>query len=168
MASGLRMRLGLFEPGGVDEEDLTGRFSTSQLKKLVTRSTESSRSFDDGAHTAPVAVVPRREPTVSRPDFLTKSTAVLVLPAPKAAPAPAPSTFPVPASAPAPKPSQQPTVVITHRRVRRVSRSVLRRRLFTLALLGLVVACQPWWWNVGDLHSHPSTQGAHPPELSRP
>jgi hypothetical protein len=33
-------------------------------------------------------------------------------------------------------------------------RTFLVRRLATLALLSLVVFCQPWWWDVGDLRPH--------------
>ena len=40
----------------------------------------------------------------------------------------------------------------------RASAAKTRRRpvlkfFFKLALLAIVVACQPWWWNVGDLHA---------------
>jgi len=33
-------------------------------------------------------------------------------------------------------------------------------RLAALALLGVVVACQPWWWNVGDLRGRTAAAAA--------
>jgi hypothetical protein len=32
----------------------------------------------------------------------------------------------------------------------------IRRQVFRLVLLALVVLCQPWWWNIGDLNSRPT------------
>jgi hypothetical protein len=29
-------------------------------------------------------------------------------------------------------------------------------KVIKLALLALVVLCQPWWWNVGDLNARPT------------
>ena len=59
------------------------------------------------------------------------------------------------------RPAPAPAVVRSHRRLttralgttprRRVWRQVIK-----LALLALVVVCQPWWWNVGDLNARPT------------
>jgi hypothetical protein len=124
-----------------------------------------------------------REPTPSSPGFLTKSTAVLLLadivptapvPQPPAPPPPVPC---LPAAAPTSPPAAAPRAIPVpalvpfaaprnHPRTREVSarvvvrRGAFRRRLLTLGLLGLVVACQPWWWNVGDLRSRPSAIAA--------
>ena len=164
------------------EEEPTGKFETDTLDALVARSTEKSAMFNasiDGppvdsitapypAATPPVAI----SPTQSSPEFLGKSTAVLVLPSeppPPAPPAPAPPKPVVVADAPQPPPANveppRPTVaapvVRTHRRIS--ARAVAKRRrsvwrhVVKLALLALVVVCQPWWWNVGDLHAHAVT-----------
>jgi hypothetical protein len=50
--------------------------------------------------------------------------------------------------------------VRSHRRltVRAVAKPRRRvwRQVIKLALLALVVVCQPWWWNVGDLNARPT------------
>lgn len=151
------------------EEEPTGKFSDETLDALVARSTEKSSMFNASLDGTPTALVPvplpaPQGPTPSRPEFLGKGAPVLVLPAhAERLPAPSPS----PAITPQPQPSSPeplreppaPVVVRTHRRLtaramaarprRRVWRHVLK-----LALLALVVVCQPWWWNVGDLTAH--------------
>jgi hypothetical protein len=62
-----------------------------------------------------------------------------------------------------------PTPMPASRRRRRVVvappvslRTWLRSRLTRLALLGIVVLCQPWWWDVGDLRPlSPAIAAAH-------
>jgi hypothetical protein len=51
-------------------------------------------------------------------------------------------------------------MVRSHRRLTTRAVAKPRRRVwkhvFKLALLALVVFCQPWWWNIGDLNSRPT------------
>ena len=133
-----------------------------------------------GVVTAPHPVPPR-PPTPTSPEFLGKGPAVLVLPsepppaappvaaraptpAPPAnviveAPAPAPVDVPSPPRVGAEPPAREAVVVRSHRRIStRIAvkpRRRVWRQVFKLALLALVVLCQPWWWNVGDLHARP-------------
>jgi hypothetical protein len=167
------------------EEDPTGRFESEQLDALRARSLEKSSMFNgaaDGprsdsitaAHPIPRPPAPR-PPTPTSPEFLGKSTAVLVLPsqppppAPLAlAPAPAPAApaieveAPTPPLAPVPAPAPPiPAVARSHRRISARAHTLVtpRRRIWRhvikLALLAVVVVCQPWWWNVGDLTARP-------------
>jgi hypothetical protein len=103
-------------------------------------------------------------------------------PAPVFAPPPAPAPAPAAAAAalqlppviveappPAPAPAPTPAVVETPALVPAVARSHRRittravgsprwrrwKQVIKLALLALVVFCQPWWWNVGDLNARP-------------
>ncbi len=127
--------------------------------------------------TAPYpAARPPMGPTPSSPEFLGKGAPVLVLPSeppPAAAPllpvvvAPVPEPAaaivhaPAPAADPPPAPPAAvppvPIVERSHRRIRARAVAKPRRRVwrhvFKLALLALVVLCQPWWWNIGDLSS---------------
>lgn len=140
------------------EEEPTGKFESETLDALVARSLEKSAMFDASIDGPPVDAIPSPHgPTPSKPEFLGKSTAVLVLPpdsAPELEPAPPP---PPAAPVPAPPAASAP-VVRTHRRI--AARAIARprrkawRQVLKLALLALVVLCQPWWWNVGDLGAH--------------
>lgn len=152
------------------EEEPTGKFESETLDALRARSLEKSTVFNatlDGPApelvTAPYpAARPPMGPTPSSPEFLGKGAPVLVLPSeppPPAAPPPPVVIAPVPEPAPlAPVPGV-PAVERSHRRIR--ARAVARprrrvwRHVFKLALLALVVLCQPWWWNIGDLSSRP-------------
>jgi hypothetical protein len=143
------------------EEEPTGKFESETLDALVARSLEKSAMFDASIDGPPVDAIPAPQgPSPSRPEFLGKSTAVLVLPAdptpPKREPAPAPAAAP-PIPAPVPTAAEAP-VVRTHRRLTARALAKPRRRVWRhvvkLALLALVVLCQPWWWNVGDLSAH--------------
>jgi hypothetical protein len=198
-----------------EREETTTAFSVATLRDLVARS-------------ATDPVVQPRLPTPSKPTFLEKSGAVLVLPesrapsappvepvasdpvsaiqptsaiaaepavappaavAPQAAVAPpaavAPQAAVAPPAARAPAAVQIPVVakalVTTHVRERRhhpraaarprvrttprtTASAFLRCRVVALGLLALVVASQPWWWNLGDLRGRgiaaSSTQAA--------
>jgi hypothetical protein len=67
---------------------------------------------------------------------------------------------PPPAPAPLERPAPAPAVVRSHRRLTTRALGTPRRRVWRhvikLALLALVVVCQPWWWNVGDLNARPT------------
>jgi hypothetical protein len=150
------------------EEEPTGRFRQEQLDALRARSLEKSallKASIDGPRSDsittshPIPVPPAaRPPTPTSPEFLGKSTAVLVLPS---EPPPAPSVVveaPAPLAPPAvERPAPAPAVVRSHRRL--TTRALVKPRLrvwrhvIKLGLLALVVVCQPWWWNVGDLHA---------------
>ena len=157
----------LWEP--IEEGDQTSRFSGSQLTELVLQSIEASTMFrgrdDAPALETVVAPPPPAASAVAAPGFLAKPAAVLVLPdAPalaRPASLPAPPVVAPSLSRSAHSPSRSAIPLPTARRRRAVSAApvarggYVRRRLFALGLLGVVVACQPWWWNVGDLHAHP-------------
>lgn len=146
-----------------EEEQPTGKFASEQLDALVARSLEKSTMFNASLDGPSLEVVtppaPAPSPTQSSPEFLGKSAAVLVLspePEPVTEPkrdAPAPLLAPPPVAAALP--IAEPAV---HARTRAATRSVVIRRrsawrhVLKLALLAMVVASQPWWWNVGDLH----------------
>jgi hypothetical protein len=138
------------------EEEPTGKFESETLDALVARSTEKSAMFNASIDGPPVDTIPAPHgPTQSKPEFLGKGAPVLVLP-----PDPAPESEPAPARA-APAPTTPPavaSVVRTHRRIAARAIATPRRRVWRhvvkLALLALVVLCQPWWWNVGDLTAH--------------
>lgn len=122
------------------EEEPTGKFESETLDALVARSLEKSAMFNASIDGPPVDAIPApKGPTPSKPEFLGKSTAVLVLP-------------------PDPAPPAVSLVVRTHRRIAARAIAKPRRRVWRhvvkLALLALVVLCQPWWWNVGDLTAH--------------
>jgi hypothetical protein len=175
------------------EEAPTGKLESEQLDALRARSLEKSSMFMgaiDGprpdavtaSHPIPQPPAPR-PPTPTSPEFLSKSTAVLVgmpsappppAPAPvfASAPAPAPAAAALappavvveaPAPPPAPaaleRPALAPAVVRSHRRLTTRALAAPRwrvwRQVIKLALLTLVVLCQPWWWNVGDLNARP-------------
>lgn len=160
------------------EEQPTGKFESETLEALRARSLEKSTMFNaslDGPPvdlvTAPYPAATSRAlagPTPSSPEFLGKSTAVLVLPqepapAPRAAPT-APPPAPAGVAEVTPPPPAAAPVVRTHRRLSARALVQPRRRVWRhvvkLALLALVVVCQPWWWNVGDLtaaHRGPAT-----------
>jgi hypothetical protein len=166
------------------EQQPTCRFSVGQLRELVTRSTERSTLFpSDPEQSGIEAVVPEsgeRLAAPSSPGFLAKSTAVLVLPEAPAPPEPAATPIlapavPEPAAVPILAPPVPEPVLARPRavpaRIRRMrasrarprvtpQRGFLRRRLFALALLGAVVMCQPWWWNVGDLRGRSGATAA--------
>lgn len=154
------------------EEQPTGKFSDETLDALRARSLEKSTMFDASVDGTPTGLVPAplpapQGPTQSRPEFLGKGAPVLVLPpevAPARVPVPEPTAPPAPAVTP-PAPSPEPAharpspVVRSHRRLTaralaRPRRRRVWRHVFKLALLALVVVCQPWWWNVGDLTAH--------------
>jgi hypothetical protein len=163
------------------EDDLTVRFEAEQLGALVSRSLEASTMFETGTEGATLAAItapcPAARPSPSRPDFLEKGPAVLVLPeselpralepvrqpSPRKALAPTPARpviavpipMPIPAAAAEPRVPRKPAV---RRRVER--HSGVGWQLFKLSLLWLAVACQPWWWNVGDLHGPPAAAAA--------
>ncbi|HEY8090354.1 MAG TPA: hypothetical protein VIF09_20975 [Polyangiaceae bacterium] len=159
----------------------TRRFETEQLDALLTRSLEKSTMFSPKTGEPvdakpvhpppppPAAGAPPRAPSLSG-QFLTKGAPVLVLPEPPPAPAPAPALTLAPAPAPAPTlalalaHTPSPTLVpIIPRRPRpaparpRTRRRPLLKATLKLALLAVVVACQPWWWNVGDVQAHTVT-----------
>jgi hypothetical protein len=155
------------------EEDPTSRFAEEQLDALRARSLEKSALLkasiegprsDSITAAHPIPVPPAaRPPTPTSPEFLGKSTAVLVLPSD---PPPAPSVV-VEARAPLPppaveRPAPAPAVVRSHRRLTTRALAEPRRRVWRqvikLALLALVVVCQPWWWNIGDLHARPTAR----------
>jgi hypothetical protein len=190
------------------EDDPTGQFDAEQLEALRARSLEKSAVFnasidgprpDDVTAPHPIPRPPPRPPTPTSPEFLGKSTAVIVgmpsapppTPAPVFAAATAPAAAPAPAPAPAaaaaalqlppviveapappppPAPAPTPAVVESPALVPAVARSHRRitsrtlgsprwrrwRQVIKLALLALVVFCQPWWWNVGDLNARPT------------
>jgi len=176
------------------EEEPTGRFKSEQLDALRARSLEKSSMFNASIEAPRVDVVtaphpaakpPAAGPTPSSPEFLGKSTAVLVLPAavPEAkapppppappppavieAPAPPPAVVEAPAPAVVEPPAPAPPVVVrSHRRLRVNAVATPRRRVWRhvikLALLALVVVCQPWWWNVGDLTARPTARPTAP------
>jgi hypothetical protein len=159
-----------------EEESPTGKFANEQLDVLLARSLEKSTVFNaslDGPPVDAITVPFRRTnppprapsgPTPSSPEFLGKGPAVLVLPPePEPAPAPAPPARveviePPPAAAAAPPPRALALVVRTQPRISTHPATKPRRRVWRhvvkLALLALVVVCQPWWWNVGDLNAH--------------
>jgi hypothetical protein len=170
----------------VDEpEDTTSLFSVATLRDLVARSAE-----DPTARAAPVAPeAPRLSPSV--PAFLDKGGAVLVMPesgprliaAPVAEPSGAPAVAqleaPAPTAAPAanPAPIATPDIRRTERTNPRAVRAVaprrrtsvwpyLRCRLFALGFLALVVASQPWWWNIGDMRAHHGAPSAPPHDVA--
>jgi hypothetical protein len=164
--------------------DPTTRFQTGQLEALVSRSLEKSTMFDassgrpvDATAAAPPASSPTPPPSG---EYLAKGAAILVLPeaaapvapvAPVVAPASsAPQLLPPGVLVPVievrspPRVVEQPSIQAAPpvRRPRRAAvvrartvRRSLSRHVLKLALLGLVVFCQPWWWNVGDLHARP-------------
>jgi len=151
------------------EEEPTGRFGQEQLDALRARSLEKSallKASVDGpradavtaSHAIPVPPA-ARPPTPTSPEFLGKSTAVLVLPS---EPPPPPAVV-VEAPTPPPPPvvdrqAPAPAVVRSHRRLTTRALAKPRRRVWRqvikLTLLALVMVCQPWWWNVGDLTAH--------------
>lgn len=148
-----------------EEEQPTGKFASEQLDALVARSLEKSTMFNaslDGPSLEVVAPpVPAQTPgpTQSSPEFLGKSAAVLVLPA-QPEPVPEPKReAPAPLVAPPPVATAL-TIAVPVARPRRTTATrsgVIRRpsawrHVVKLALLAMVVASQPWWWNVGDLH----------------
>ena len=159
------------------EEEPTGRFGQEQLDALRARSLEKSallKASVDGpradavtaSHAIPVPPA-ARPPTPTSPEFLGKGAAVLVLPSepPPAPPVASPPPPPLVVEAPAPPPpaaveppAPPPAVVRSHRRLTTHALARPRRRVWRqvikLALLALVVVCQPWWWNVGDLSAH--------------
>lgn len=154
-----------------EEEAPTGKFAGEQLDALVARSLEKSTMFDASLDGPPADVIPvagpPTGPTPSAPEFLGKGAAVLVLPA-EAEPAPPPlvrvETRERPAAASAvpvvPVVPLVPIVPAVRTRPRISARPDARPRrarirVLKLALLALVVACQPWWWNVGDVSAHP-------------
>lgn len=129
---------------------------------------------------------PPRAPSLSG-QFLTKGSPVLVLPEARPEPAREPMRSSAPPPPLRPPPEVLPSVVVEFealappaalpivttviarapraREARRVAVAKTRRRpvlkfFFKLALLALVVACQPGWWNVGDLH--PARDAAPP------
>jgi hypothetical protein len=166
------------EPG----EDTTA-FSVATLRDLVARS-----AHDPAPPVAPAPPRARR----SIPAFLEKIGAVLVMPesgprliaAPVAPPAEAPAVPQpeAPASAAAQSPNPAPFITTHIRRTERTHpraiRAVaprkrtttvwafLRWRLFALGLLALVVASQPWWWNIGDMRAHPAAAAAIRPAIA--
>jgi len=93
----------------------------------------------------PSAVAPREPPIVARHE----AAAVAVARPPAAAPAAFVTTHirrterTRPRSARAVVPRKQTSLW-----------AFLRCRLMALGLLALVVASQPWWWNVGDMRAH--------------
>jgi hypothetical protein len=100
------------------------------------------------------------------------AAAVVHVPAPPPVqPAPAPAVLPAPAptqpsarEAPTQPAARAATVVRSHRRISARATVKPRRRVWRqvikLALLALVVLCQPWWWNVGDLNARPTAPAA--------
>jgi hypothetical protein len=163
------------------EEDKTTAFSVATLRDLVARTAEDA------------AATPPPPPSHSKPMFLEKSGAILVLPeTPAPAPVTAPVAAPVPTPAPAPVREEPisriqsvsaierehlaapafagpafaaPAVVVARRPRRATHRAArprapytvwqfLRCRLIALGLLALVVASQPWWWDIGSLSVH--------------
>jgi hypothetical protein len=123
---------------------------------------------------SPVLVLPSEPPApAASPVFAAAiappppaAAAAVAVPAPPpVAPAPPPmGPAPAPAVQPAPAPTQpaarEATVVRSHRRISARATVKPRRRIWwrviKLALLALVVLCQPWWWNVGDLNARPT------------
>jgi hypothetical protein len=129
----------------------TSRFSTTQLHALLTRSTAASAVLQR-------AVDPPEEhsaPPPSEDGVLSKRSAVLVMPEERSvvrpiAPEPTAPIAPVVTPAAAPAPARTLDVVRDAPRG-----GYVKRRLFALAIIATVVASQPWWWNIGDLHARP-------------
>jgi hypothetical protein len=139
-----------------EREEKTTACSVATLRSLVARSAE------DGP---PPEVRPL---SPSKPAFLEKSGAVLVMPEPPAA-APAVLNPSPPVTTSEAVSSSRPRLVPQERkhahraRRREADRSLwkyIRCRLWALGLLVVVVASQPWWWNIGDLRSHGAPRGS--------
>jgi hypothetical protein len=145
------------------EEEPTGRFSTGQLNALVTRSLEKSTMFTTPEQSGIERMLPEppEAPAPAVPNAAPMPTAAL-LPAPTLA-APAPAIVPLGSTQGSPTALPMWSQVTRERSGRRIApsaraarrRGFVQRRLLALALLGVVIACQPWWWNVGDLRTHP-------------
>jgi hypothetical protein len=173
-----------------DEDKPTSQFSAWQLRELVSRSTEKSTMLADPPERSGIElVVPRPECAreSSTPGFLAKSSAVLVLPEAPVPPPPTSAVRLIQASDVVAPTAVAPTVVAptvvaptvvapiaalavprpdlsfeaAPRRTRiKARQGFIQRRLVALALLGAVVACQPWWWNVGDVRGRTSAAAA--------
>lgn len=163
---------GVFD--SIDEEDRpTSRFDGAVLGALLSRSAEPSTASQApsivGRKSKPPPSKPPPLPARAHPGVLTKSAAILVLPErilPQPIIAIEPLEIDVEIEAPeVVRPIPPPPISTTRlRESRRAhvrpevrSRGWLRRRVSLVGLL-ILVACQPWWWNVGDQRSHPRAQ----------
>jgi hypothetical protein len=102
----------------------------------------------------PSVVVALESPPPPRPPV---TVAPILMAVPQAPQAPPLVALPIAAPAVARAPRRRKARAVAAAKTRR--RPVLKF-FFKLALLAIVVACQPWWWNVGDLHSARSTAPA--------
>lgn len=143
----------LWEP--FEEGEQTSRFNGRELSELVLQSIEASTMFrarpDAPAVEAVVSPPPPAPAAGATPGFLAKPAAVLVLP--EALAPPRPRLVPSPSRSAVALPAPRRRCAVAAAPV--TWGAFVRRRLFALALLGVVVGSQPWWWNVGNLRARP-------------